>query len=399
MVDKTSEFGKIKNNEGLTTEQVDVFLNWKILLQKALTVEVENGYSNLKGRKEYFCEFISRELISSPKFFIFSHTERLNKFGNNFLDYHLLDESSRKRVVIDLRQFLHGLSRYYDNNKLSSVPKLRVRNTYSMIEDLNQKNKYNLNSPVCDLPGIGKKIEDKLFSMGIYLIRDFINYYPRDYVDYSSLLNIQNLVEGETATIVGIVRKINSFVSPRNSNLSILDLQIQDSTGRIKATRFYIGRRFSNRAYLKSQEHLYPVGCTVAVSGLIRKGDYSKCINDPIIEVLESSRSQLKSRKIGQIIPIYSLVDGMSADSFRRYIELVLPLTISLSDPIPDEIIRSLSLPKKGLALMHIHFPPNKEALRLARRRLVFDEFFGFQLIREIFNPKSKKNHLPSNFF
>ena len=54
---------------------------------------------------------------------------------------------------------------------------------------------------------------------------------------------------------------------------------------------------------------------------------------------------------------------------------------------MPERIIKTLSLPSKGKALMHIHCPLNQDSLKKARRRLVFDEFFAFQmrlLIRRI---------------
>ena len=60
--------------------------------------------------------------------------------------------------------------------------------------------------------------------------------------------------------------------------------------GIIKVTRFFVGRRFSSRGYIKSQESLYPLGTNVAVSGLVKDGPYGKSFTDPIIEVYDSTR-------------------------------------------------------------------------------------------------------------
>ena len=65
---------------------------------------------------------------------------------------------------------------------------------------------------------------------------------------------IEALVTGETATIVATVRRCNGFVSPRNPNLAILELQLQDPTGRLRITRYLAGKRFSSPAALKAQQ-------------------------------------------------------------------------------------------------------------------------------------------------
>jgi ATP-dependent DNA helicase RecG len=54
-------------------------------------------------------------------------------------------------------------------------------------------------------------------------------------------------------------------------NLSILELHLVDCTGRIRVSRFFAGQRFSSPGWLKSQQRLFPVGATVAVSGLVKE--------------------------------------------------------------------------------------------------------------------------------
>ena len=72
------------------------------------------------------------------------------------------------------------------------------------------------------------------------------------------------------------VRRCSSFKSPKNPNLSILELFIKDKTGGMKITMFFAGRRSSSIAYVKSQQSLYPVGATVAVRGLVKESKYGK---------------------------------------------------------------------------------------------------------------------------
>ena len=102
----------------------------------------------------------------------------------------------------------------------------------------------------------------------------------------------------------------------------------------MKVTRFFAGRRSSSIAYVKSQQSLYKVGATVAVSGLVKESKYGKSLNDPLIEIIDSSKGYLESRTIGQILPVYSLTEGITADKFRDLIQSILYLTSNIKDPL-----------------------------------------------------------------
>ena len=56
---------------------------------------------------------------------------------------------------------------------------------------------------------------------------------------------------------------------------------MQDVTGRMRVSRFCVGRRFTAPGWLKAQQRLYPVGATVAVSGLVKEGPYGPLLQIP----------------------------------------------------------------------------------------------------------------------
>ena len=170
---------------------------------------------------------------------------------------------------------------------------------------------------------------------------------------------------------------------------------IKDKTGGIKVTRFLAGRRSSSIAYVKSQQSLFPVGATVAVSGLVKESRYGKSILDPLIEIIESPNSFLKSRTIGQIFPVYSLTDGITADKFRDLIQSILYLTSEIEDSISFDILNRLDLPSKKQAFFHIHNPDNSKTLAKARRRIVFEEFLLLQLSLLLKRELYKKSNSP----
>ena len=193
-------------------------------------------------------------------------------------------------------------------------------------------------------------------------------------------MRIAGLEPGRTATIVATVRRSHAFASPRNPNLSILELQLVDCTGRIRVSRFFAGQRFSSPGWLKTQQRQYPPGATVAVSGLVKETTYGPAFQDPLIEVLESAQAPVRSGAIGRMLPVYGLTEGLGADRLRQLVAAVLPLLRDWPDPLPESIRRSQGLIGRADALTQIHAPANQEQLQASRRRLVFDEFLMLQL-------------------
>jgi ATP-dependent DNA helicase RecG len=116
------------------------------------------------------------------------------------------------------------------------------------------------------------------------------------------------------------------------------------------------------------------------LSGLVKESKYGKSFNDPLIEIIDSPNGYLKSRTIGQILPVYSLTEGITADKFRDLIQSILYLTSSIKDPLPKETLNRLDLPNRKEAFFYIHNPENSKTLSKAKRRIVFDEFLLLQL-------------------
>jgi ATP-dependent DNA helicase RecG len=235
-------------------------------------------------------------------------------------------------------------------------------------------------SPLAEVRGIGPRIATRLAGLGLLVVRDLVQHYPRDYLDYANLVRIAGLVTGTTATIVATVRRCHAFNSPRNPNLSILELHLQDATGRLRVSRFFAGRRFATPAWLKSQQRLYPLGATVAVSGLVKESPYGPCFADPLIEVLEGPGAVVRSEQIGRLVPVYALTEGLTADQVRKAIASLLPQLAHWPDPLPAPLRQQGQLLPRGVALQQIHQPADNERLQAARRRLVFDEFLLLQL-------------------
>ncbi|EAQ69142.1 ATP-dependent DNA helicase RecG [Synechococcus sp. RS9909] len=372
---------------GLAAKDLAVLRAWLQPLQTALGLEAERGCPDLQGRQERFHAFLSRQLQTPPPCPLPADSQqRLAQMAASFAGYPQLNEAARRRLVTSTRQWLHDLRQRLEPSAPMAPPRLRFDAPVAQAartqlpSSSRQGGQPTLDTPLGKVKGVGPKLAERLAALGLLLVRDLLLYYPRDYVDYSALRRIEALQAGETATIVASVRRCHGFTSPRNPNLSILELQLQDPTGRLKVTRFLAGRRFSSPAALHSQTRQYPAGATVAVSGLVKAGPYGLSFQDPLIEVMESAQAPLRSRQIGRLLPVYPLTEGLTADRLRRTVDAVLPLGRLWPEPLTVQQRQRLGLLTRSQALQAIHQPPDRDSLQQARRRLVFDEFLLLQL-------------------
>ena len=383
MVAESSRNFIATNSKGLNAKELEDLCEWIRPLQQALTLEADKGFNNILGRECYFHDFITRQLLSPPEFLSkFDIVQDLQELSHLFSQYLDFSEARRRRLLARTRRMLHDLNSKFQPIEQISHPKLRVSENNNLKDRRNLKSVSNLSldSPLISVKGIGVKTAERLSNLGLFVIKDLLKYYPRDYVDYSSLMKIGSLEIGKTATIVATVRRCNVFTSPKNKYLSVLELYLYDQTGRIKVSRFFVGKKFSNQFYLKQQRNIYPQGAIVAVSGLVKQGPYGININDPLIEVMENRQTPIRSEAIGRLLAVYSLTEGLKGDTFRSIISYVLPLAGYWPEPLKKERLKELALPTRSEAIISIHQPNNREALLKARRRLVFDEFLLMQL-------------------
>ena len=357
---------------------------WLQPLQQALELEAARGFANLKGRQSCFSAFLAQQLLQGPQGLPAAELERVLALREGFLRYDELSLARRQSLVRQCRERLHALRQAHRPVLAVAPPRLRLVPASQPASQPGGKaaavRNFNADTPLGEIPGVGPKTASRLAQLGLLLARDLLHYYPRDYLDYANLVRIAGLEPGRTATIVATVRRSHAFASPRNPNLSILELQLVDCTGRIRVSRFFAGQRFSSPGWLKTQQRQYPPGATVAVSGLVKETAYGPAFQDPLIEVLESAQAPVRSGAIGRMLPVYGLTEGLGADRLRQVVAAVLPLLRDWPDPLPESIRRSQGLIGRADALTQIHAPANQEQLQASRRRLVFDEFLLLQL-------------------
>ena len=354
---------------------------WFRTLHQALQLEVDRGFQNLMGRRERFADFLGRSLEHpDPSVEVPAAVVQL---ARRFQAYAELSAPQRQVLVAQCRQQLQRWREDLRPRVPPSPPRLKVADPPAGGDDIAATlaaRAWRPDTPLAEVRGVGPKTAIRLAQLGLLVVRDLIHHYPRDYLDYANLVRISGLEPGRTATIVATVRRSHAFTSPRNPQLSILELQLTDPTGRLRVSRFFAGRRFASPAWLRSQQRQFPPGATVAVSGLVKDGPYGPQFQDPLIEVLESAHAPVRSREIGRLVPVYALTEGLGADRMRQTVAAVLPVVARWPDPLPANLRQREGLLERSDALAQIHAPASQEQLRASRHRLVFDEFLLMQL-------------------
>jgi ATP-dependent DNA helicase RecG len=349
-------------------------------LSQGLQLEADRGFANLQGRRDRFATFICRQLAEPPLPLLPPEQEQRQALLDGFERYDQLGLGQRQRLVRLSREWLLQLRRRSRPPDVVAAPRLRLAEPAPQVSSQRAAAELGPETPLADVRGIGPRTATRLAQLGLLLVRDLLHYYPRDYVDYANLRRISTLEPGQTATIVATVRRSHAFVSPRNPNLGILELQVQDPTGRLRISRFYAGRRFSSPGWLAAQQRQFPAGALVAVSGLVKTTPYGPAFQDPLMEVLEHAHATLQSQSIGRLLPVYGLTEGLSAERLRQAMDAVLPVVGACPEPLPAELRHQEQLIERSQALVAIHQPRDQGTLEAARTRLVFDEFLLLQL-------------------
>ena len=378
-----------------------------VRLQTALSVEAQRGFNDLQGKQYRFSEFLSLTLGEPPEAFVPEEQTRWRSLSQQYTRYSDMTFAQRQHLVAETRRHLHQSRQMWEQGQMgdegdkgrrvdgeekgasfrlspasptspfSSSSRPKVPKT-APLADTNRT--VTLDQPLTYLPGVGPKNAEKLAKLGLYTVRDLLYYYPRDHIDYARQVNIRQMQEGETVTLVAFVKRCTCFTSPKNNKLTILELVVRDNTGQIRLSRFYAGSRFNNRGWQEQQKRLYVPGVAIAASGLVKRGKYGVTLEDPEIEVLAHSGDEIDSLKVGRLVPIYPLTEGVGADLVRRVIVSALPAVQQIQEALPDGLQQQYDLVGIQEAIAHIHFPPDAQALEAARHRLVFDEFFYLQL-------------------
>lgn len=227
-----------------------------------------------------------------------------------------------------------------------------------------------LESGLRELPGIGGARAARLAKLGLATVGDLLGYYPRSYEDRTKISTIAAAPEEVPVCVAALVAE-TPRVSHIRKGLELVKVKAADETAVMTVT-------FFNQAYVRDALRQ---GETYIFYGKVERQGGRRQMTNPVFE------REGAARFTGCIMPVYPLTAGISnnllAGLARRCVDECAGQAPEL---LPEEVRLAHSLAQVEFSCRNIHFPESWEALELARRRLIFEEFFllscGMALLR-----------------
>jgi ATP-dependent DNA helicase RecG len=239
-----------------------------------------------------------------------------------------------------------------------------------------------LSTPIQAIGPIGKAIASRLKKLDLKTAEDLLWHFPFRYDDYSQLKNIDQLIGGETVTIKGKIELISNKRSKVKRTI-VTEAMVADKTGSIKAVWF-------NQPFLAKN---LKAGDEIYLSGKVDFDYYGLQFTSPEYEKVHFKETITTAR----LVPVYSLSGNITQKQIRFLVKSILKLSDEAQDWLPEKVKNNLvdknfELIKISRALREIHFPKDKQSLKLAKKRLKFNEHFLIQLQSQFIRLEIEEN-------
>ena len=235
------------------------------------------------------------------------------------------------------------------------------------------------------LKGVGPRKAEVLARHGLHTVEDLLQYYPRRYLDRTSVTRIADIqAEMGEITVVGRVLRVQlkGFAKGQRCEAELLD-----GSGRLTLVWF-------NR--VTWVQRFLSVGDVIAASGkpsFYRGWQFQHpAVEKLAIEEAEEdpdapSQAPEDLQYQGQVVPIYPGTEELRRawlDS-RALCRIMRGLfqrhRVVFTDPLPEELRTRFGLVDLGTAMREVHLGSSLAEIERARHRLKFQEFFLLELM------------------
>ncbi len=231
-----------------------------------------------------------------------------------------------------------------------------------------------LKSPVQFLKGVGPRRSEVLAQHGVVEINDLLSYYPRRYLDRTSVSLIRELKAGsDPVTVIGTVIAAGVIPGRRTRRFEVV---LEDEPGRRMKCVWFQGVGWISKSIEK--------GHRLAVHGKPARYGGMLSFSHPDFDRLDEEGPPVETGRIIALYPGSAPLQqaGMTSRSFRKIIyNLLKERGEELQENLPGDILSKHDLLEGRVARRAIHFPKDQDELSKARHRLKFEELFFFQLL------------------
>ncbi len=242
-----------------------------------------------------------------------------------------------------------------------------------------------LHSPLQYVKGVGPRKAEVLAKYGMYTVSDLLWYFPRSYLDRSTIVPINQVKVDQMVTIVGQV-KAHGILHGRRKRYEVI---LEDKTGAISLIWFQ-PLHYWSRVFKKGQWY--------AASGVVSYFMGHQIIHPDLGRLDDESDNMIHA---GRIIPVYPQTSelnkvGLNSKGIRRLTTFVFEhLSETIPDYLPGEECRLHQLPSLHEAIYRIHYPDTRAQIETCRRRLAFDELLELQFL--VFRSRRERETVRKN--
>ena len=190
-------------------------------------------------------------------------------------------------------------------------------------------------------------------------------------IDYTQQSNINDLVAGDEATVLGDV--VSADVNRFGGGNGYARVRIRDGTGFLSIT-------FFNMPYMATR---WQSGDRIVVSGKVSEYQGRPTMENPEYDdVTRGGRNNDRGFvHAGALVPVYPLSAGLNQRTVRNGVMQCLEKGLRfVEEPLSDDVLDEHQLMKLSDAIEVMHRPLSDRQRWGAIRRLAFDEFLYNQI-------------------
>lgn len=211
------------------------------------------------------------------------------------------------------------------------------------------------------LKGVGEKRAKLLGKLGIFTVGDLLRFYPREYTDWSRVTSIAAAPFDEPCCIRATVDH-----KPKGAKVSkamtIYKTVATDGESLMNITIF--NSKYTAESLEAGEEYLF--------YGKVGGNFHRREMTSPLVEKVTTGM---------RIHPIYHLTAGINSKYIEKLIrQALLSGDDYFTDCLPLSLREKLCLMEFNRAVREMHIPTSEDMLNEARRRMIFEELFLFQL-------------------
>ncbi len=219
-----------------------------------------------------------------------------------------------------------------------------------------------LTDPITILKGIGPAKAKQFHHLNIFTLGDLICHFPRGYEDRTKLVPVASLEADVPACFKAMVMN-----TPRTNHirkgLDLTKVQVADHSGRLTLTFF--NNKYAAESLQYGKEYIFYGALS---------GDYAGYgMTNPVFEALDSQPVTTR-----RVLPIYPLTAGLSNAAVLKAVRQALAICDTPPEILPESVRRDHGILPAERAYFAIHEPASMAEAELARKRLIFEEFFVF---------------------